>query len=400
MKDEVVDKLVEYLRERVIISQQIKFSDSLVEPIAMDEYCEIFDASGEKLYNESSWLPFSVQSFPEASRVKLTDEELEKLFNYVHMYLSKTDINKFPDARKIGFIFMEIFRQLYLQTSKDSKEYLEIEKYLKCMTGMRFSIINENIAGFIYNSSSLLSVEGLDTYYTDLRDRDEFIRCETYPEEKIIVKDFVPVITDKNTYFSSGTIRPYIKTLYGWYDLLSDKRLSELSDEITLEPFVDVINSLGCAFLDCDFYSSNEMKKCIISMYKFKLLSDEEKEELDNLALAASTWFYDNLLKSYSNRNVDVTEEQATIFKDVFKNRIKAKMLFGDFQMYYDSRALEFKELRDANQASGLDLENDGLSIRYTDGELEVNVFTGGFVKLGLVQHDDNSKVFVNKPKG
>ena len=60
MKDKVVDKLVEYLRERVIISQQIKFSGSLVEPIAMDEYCEIFDASGEKLYNESSWLPFSV----------------------------------------------------------------------------------------------------------------------------------------------------------------------------------------------------------------------------------------------------------------------------------------------------------------------------------------------------
>lgn len=335
-KIDLVDKLEKYLRDRMRISDKIRFDGSF-DPITLDEL--------DKVCLEHNDVFNAPEKFDAAKKTKLSDDEFNKMFDYVREYLLNHEIEEYPDPRVDGHIFMDIFEEIEKRMSPDDERYEEVNKYLRCTTAMRFDLINYEFRGFIGHISGFEVSDNSNErfiYYSESGLSESFIK-DFAP---IMFHDDIRVCTIENLKTKETKTILGLEQSNGYYSLMEEKLYSleyyTLSEEdplnITLE---ELLNLYQCEFLKRKIYKKKEIPLLWLALIKFRIMSEKEKEELDNIAtIGAYWWLYEyktdffesnileaTLIAAKFSKEFTTTDESEAIYVKTLKNSIKRELL-------------------------------------------------------------------------
>ncbi len=336
LKEEIINKLEEYLRDRMQINDRLRLKNQKAT-LTTDEIYVHYLQQEEKRFIAINKTKLGIWL---GEKIKFTQEEIDKIFAIVKEYLSKIAITEFPNSRGDTNFLADVLKEILKSQKLEKEKTEEIKKYIVSLDCLASALdFTNEIEGDIYSASGRFVVQDYSG--------KSFIKYDAKEENNNGIKDFTRVylnedldvihVEDKNTKETMTIFGIEKETEID--SCISSKSLEPnhykkeeytILSKTNIEKFLTDIN---CTFLKRDLYDNFTMRTIAKNIDKYNIMSQEKKEELHRIATIAAKFSlecYENDYCSKSPNKIPDNFSQANEFAEGIRSRDEIKSTLLD----------------------------------------------------------------------
>ena len=386
-KKEIAKATISYLKNRMMINQKlISMSDNQIDFEAFmtpyNKYLKIIDYveehSDEMEDSDENQISFAekiVQLKEDFVRdnvdsIVMTEEEIDELMLYIKESIEKYGLNSTYFYNENDFM-RKVLSQL-VEKMSETKDETTDEKIKRVKNFLTFTQIDENVGfcqtieGHIFYDNDgkfCISTHNLKRVCEINKEGINEITSNELDDEDFLIADkiYVGYLTDNENalyIFLEKTVNGQrkmkeISETQEIYDILGEKNKNEKITPIKRVVLYDKINDFFkklevpfFAFNSNNIYMKNSFWETIEAFNKYRHMSLDERNEIENIVEISTSWWIDslsshsfdsgmegvdenlNLLEEMLPNNITISKEkEMQKFKDVLGNRIRILLL-------------------------------------------------------------------------
>lgn len=381
-KEEVINKLEEYLRDRMQINDTLRLKNKK-DTLTTEEVYAYYLQQEKNDYNAIK-KPYSRIKLGE--KVKFSQEEIDRIFGIVNQYLSKIAITEFPNSRSDDAFLVKVLAEVLKNTELSQEETEEIKKYIVSLDCLESALnYTTEISGNIYSESGRFVVQ-------DYRWKS-FIVYDANDETKNCIKDFTRVYLNEEL----DVIRVENKKTKETMTIFGIEKEEEIDSCISLESIEPkfykkeeynilskmhierFLTDVDCAFLKRDLYDNFTMRSIVKSINRYTCsMSEEEKEELHRIATYAAKFTLERYENDYCSQSQNKIPDNFSQANELVEGKLSREEIYD----LSKKEAIFIATLRD--EIKSILLDNDCARLNFDSTSNQNSIIKKATRKAGI----------------